>query len=306
MKLTILRGISGSGKSTYARQQNAVVVSRDDYRHNLLFPDVPSEEYYLADKAVLSERENLVTVVTEGVVANLLKNGKDVIIDNTNVEWAHVKAWAKIGYRYGAEVELKVFDVDLVSAVSRDIQRRNSGGRFVGHTVIEKQYDRFSNTKRKTLDPVAPVTPYNGTPGKPKAFLVDIDGTLAHMKDYRKPFEWHKVGLDDVDEVVSYLVNAFVEGSGYNCIVMSGRDESCRDETETWLSKHGVWYDHLFMRPEKDMRPDNIIKAELFDKHIRDNFDVKFVIDDRLQVVQMWQRMGLKVFNVAGLDGGDF
>lgn len=304
MKLTIIRGISGSGKSTWARQQNAVVVSRDDYRHNLMFPDIPSEEYYTVDKAVLSERENLITVMTEGVVANLLKNGKDVVIDNTNVEWAHVKAWAKIGYRYGAEVELKVFDVAYTEAVNRDFHRGKAGGRSVGAPVILKQYERFKHTKSKTLDPVAPVEPYNGTPEKPKAFLVDIDGTLAHMRDYRKPFEWHKVGFDDVDEIVASVVQSLY--LDYTVIVMSGRDESCRDETNKWLNKHEIYHEYLFMRPEKDMRPDNIIKAELFDKHVRDNFDVKFVIDDRLQVVQMWQRMGLKVFNVAGLDGGDF
>lgn len=304
-KLTIIRGISGSGKSTWARQQNGVVISRDDYRHNLLFPDIPSEEYYKADKETFSRRENMITVMTEGAIANLLKSGFDVIVDNTNVEWKYVKAFAKIGYRYGADVEVKVFDVPLTVACDRDFHRAQAGGRGVGHEVITKQYDRFKHTKSMILEPVAPVKPYNGTPGKPKAFLVDIDGTLAHMRDYRKPYQWDKVHLDDVDEVIADIVNSLKETNAcdYEVIVMSGRDESCREQTEAWLDKHGIWYDELFMRPEGDMRPDNIIKAELFDTHVRDNFDVQFVLDDRDQVVEMWRRMGLTCLQVAP---GDF
>jgi len=65
----------------------------------------------------------------------------------------------------------------------------------------------------------------------------------------------------------------------------------------------GVNFDELFMRPEGDMRPDNIVKAELFDTYVRDNYDVQFVIDDRDQVVDMWRRMGLACLQVAP---GDF
>jgi hypothetical protein len=64
-----------------------------------------------------------------------------------------------------------------------------------------------------------------------------------------------------------------------------------------WLDNY-ITYDHLFMRPEKDMRPDNIVKAELFDQYVRDNFDVRFVLDDRDQVVDMWRAMGIKTLQV--------
>ena len=86
-------------------------------------------------------------------------------------------------------------------------------------------------------------------------------------------------------------------------IVMSGRDESCRTETERWLNKHNIPFDFLFMRPEGDMRKDNIIKHELFNKYVRDNYDVKFVLDDRQQVVDMWRKMGITCLQVAE---GDF
>lgn len=150
-KLTILRGISGCGKSTWARQQNAVVVSRDDLRV-LLFPDVDVDEYYRV-KDRLGERERLVTSMQDAMIAGALKDGHDVIVDNTNIEWKYVKALAKIGYRYGAEVELKVFDVSLDTARNNNTWRALQGGRNVGEAVIREQHRRFQNTKNKTLDP---------------------------------------------------------------------------------------------------------------------------------------------------------
>jgi predicted kinase len=305
-KLTISRGISGSGKSTWARQQpNAIVVSRDDLRE-LLYPGV---DYYNADKDLFNERERVVSAMQDAMVAGGLKAGKHVIVDNTNIEWKYVKSLAKIGYRYGAEVEVKVFEVPLTEAIRRDVWRGENGGRYVGATVITKQYNRFKANKNKQLEPVFAPSPYHGTPGKPKAFLVDIDGTLAHMRDYRGPFDWHNVGLDDVDKIIVGIVGAIWQGTysvdePYTVIAMSGRDEVCRKETEDWLrNKAYCYYDELFMRPEGDMRPDNIVKAELFDKYVRDNFDVQFVLDDRDQVVDMWRRMGLTCLQVAE---GDF
>jgi len=317
-KLTILRGVSGSGKSTWARQQNAHVVSRDDLRV-LLFPG-DEQAYYEVPSDIFFAREQAVTLAQDAMVAAFLKAGRDVVVDNTNIEWKFVKALAKIGYRYGAEVEVKVFDVPLQRAVNNNTWRAANGGRNVKREIIEKQHSRFQGNKSKTLDPVFVPDLYEGTPGKPKAFLVDIDGTLAHMRDYRGPFEWHNVGLDDVDEVISGIVRQLVCGgagialANWNgpkvpeaianaVIVMSGRDESCRAQTEDWLREHKIDYDHLYMRPEGDMRPDNIVKAELFDKYVRSNFDVQFVLDDRDQVVDMWRSMGITCLQVAP---GDF
>lgn len=299
-KLTILRGISGSGKSTWAREQNAVVVSRDAIRASF-FPNFTDKEYYTAPN--LRDMEDSVTHIQDAAIAQSLKAGKDVIVDNTNIEWKYVKALAKIGYAEGAEVEVKVFDVPLGDAVDRVAVRHAAGGRHVDYAIIRKQHDRFQGTKDRTLDEPVVVKPYHGTPGKPKAFLVDIDGTLAHMNG-RSPFDWKRVGEDELDEIVSDVVWdiwAGSEGRGftYKVLVMSGRDESCRAETAKWLDHHAIPWNYLYMRKENDMRADNIVKAELFDEYVRNKYDVKFVLDDRDQVVRMWRQMGLTCLQVA-------
>ena len=295
--LTILRGVSGSGKSTWARQQNAVVVSRDSLRA-AMWPDVSDEDYYKADKGMLMTREQEVTLVQDATIGAALKMGRDVIVDNTNIEWKYVKALANLGYKAGADVKIKVFDVPLGRALTNAEARANAGGRLVEPHIIRKQHDRLQGTKDKTLEPPVEVKPYTGTPGKPKAFLVDIDGTLAHMHN-RSPYDWKKVGDDHVDEIIADIVFNLGVDSDYTCIVMSGRDAECLDETMDWLDRHAIPWKHLYMRAEKDMRRDDIVKAELFDKYVRDNFDVKFVLDDRDQVVRMWRKMGLTCLQVA-------
>lgn len=302
MKLTILRGLSGSGKSTWAESQmGAVVVSRDKLRVALFGSDGP--DYY--KRRDLRDCEDLITKLEHAAIKAGLLAGKDVISDNTNIEVKYMKPIAHIGYALGATVNVRVFDVPLKTAVIRNAMRAQLGGRNVPEDVIRKQHDRFSHTKNYVLEPEPTPTPYNGTPGKPKAFLVDIDGTLAHMNGKRGPFDWKKVGLDDVDEVIASIVNALQEtnSADYGVIVMSGRDESCRAETVEWLERHNIWFDHLFMRPEKDMRKDSLVKAELFDRYVRDHYDVQFVLDDRQQVVDMWRAMGITCLQVAP---GDF
>jgi predicted kinase len=305
-KLTILRGVSGSGKSTYAEAQagHPAIVSRDRIRMSLF-----GTENFID--------EDLVTAVEDSAIAAALKAGRNVIVDDTNTRVKYVKRLANIGYKAGAVVDVKTFDVPLETAIRRNYVRGANGGRFVPEDVIKRQHNALSSSKTFKLDqPVLPA-PYFGTPGKPKAFMFDLDGTIAHMGDKRGPFEWHNVVLDDVDFVIAEIVGILVHGSAvlsandpfdppletYTAIAMSGRDEVCRDDTELWLSDKAVPYEALFMRPKGDMRPDNIVKAELFDTHIRDRFDVKFVLEDRNQVVDMWRGMGLKTLQVAE---GDF
>lgn len=299
-KLIICRGISGSGKSTWARQQNGVVVERDEIRKMLFGTDGP--DYYAVEKEVLSSREQTVTIVRDNMISGLLKSGKDVYVSDTNIEWKYVKALAKIGYRCGADVEVKVFDMDLGTAMMRDEFRGRNGGRWVGNEVIKKQYERFSKNKSMTLDSVDAVKPYYGTPGKRRTFLCDLDGTLADFKKTRGPFDTN-VSKDEPIEVIIDIVEA-LWSAGLEVVFMSGRKEAARETTEEWLARHVTFSDWtLFMRSDGDNRPDNLVKADLFDEHVRENFDVKFVLDDRDQVVDMWRRMGLTCLQVAP---GDF
>ena len=135
-----------------------------------------------------------------------------------------------------------------------------------------------------------------------KAIICDIDGTLAHMQD-RSPYDWDKVSDDVVDKTIKEILRTFYSTSEYAIILISGRNDVCKQITERWLSKNYIFYDALYMRNHNDYRPDEVIKKEIYDKHIKDKYDVEFVLDDRNKVVKMWRGIGLKCLQVAE---GDF
>lgn len=145
------------------------------------------------------------------------------------------------------------------------------------------------------------VDPYDNDPALPSTVIVDVDGTLALMGD-RKPFDWHKVGQDAPNRAVVDLVRELI-ASGQHVTIMSGRDGVCRAQTAAWLREHVGVDLPLFMRAAGDSRPDFVVKLELFDAHIAGKRSVRFVLDDRDQVVRLWRELGLPTFQVAY---GDF
>lgn len=132
----------------------------------------------------------------------------------------------------------------------------------------------------------------------PRAVIFDIDGTLALRGD-RDPYAWDQVGQDHPNTAVVELAHTLIVANRHVLVVVSGRDEVCRPQTEKWLTDHEIFYDVLLMRPRKDNRKDSIIKRELYEQHIAGRYDVAFTVDDRQQVVDTWREMGLTCMQVA-------
>jgi len=143
------------------------------------------------------------------------------------------------------------------------------------------------------------------TLNKERAWIVDVDGTLAHNVSGRNPFHDHlydKIVSDALDHPVSLLVNLLYK-DGATIIICSGRTDTAKTATEDWLLTHEIPYQYLFMRATGDSRRDSIVKEEIYRNHIEPNFDVEGVLDDRKQVVDMWRSIGLKCLQV---EPGDF
>jgi len=129
------------------------------------------------------------------------------------------------------------------------------------------------------------------------AWIVDIDGTLA-IHGERSPYDWARVGEDSPNEPVIDVVRALY-AAGHGIIIVSGRMDSCWTETVKWLGSHSVPYRLLYMRETGDMRPDSVVKEEILDLIMRRGLDVRGVIDDRQQCVDMWRSRGLVCLQVA-------
>lgn len=150
----------------------------------------------------------------------------------------------------------------------------------------------------------AAIEPYVPDLWLPAAWIVDVDGTVALRAEERGPFDWDKAHLDRPNAPVVEVVRAL---SAHNRIVfVTGRFEAQRAMTLEWLDRHvtrSTRAPMLLTRADGDLRRDDIVKAELFNEHIRAHFHVKGVLDDRDRVVDMWRAMGLTCLQVAD---GDF
>jgi predicted kinase len=298
--MLILRGVPGCGKSTFAHQwlkegELRARVNRDDIRMQLFGKETGVDE-------------SMVTEVEHAQVEMFLSAGYSVIVDDTNIRHQYIKPFINIAGKHGVPVAIKQFDVDLKTALERNAQRAAAGGRNVPTGVIEKMFKSLKSSGQFTRQMIAEhygsthaYEPYIRPVDKEKVYLFDIDGTLAAMSD-RSPFDWPKVANDDPRIQVILTAEAHFK-AGYKIIVMSGRDAVCRNETIKWLEFYDVPFSELYMRAEGDVRKDNIVKAELFDKYIRHQYNVIAVYDDRQQVVDMWRAMGVDCFQVQP---GDF
>ncbi|MFE7115009.1 hypothetical protein ACFU99_06235 [Streptomyces sp. NPDC057654] len=155
-----------------------------------------------------------------------------------------------------------------------------------------------------------------GTPHRPRAVIVDIDGTIAkHVLPDGRLLRGHhdyRLVLRDVPNLpVIHTVHA-LRDAGYQILFCSGRPErdgrgyNVRDATRGWLGQHlGQWANDalLLMRGQTDMRPDYAVKHELFNTRIRDAYDVLLALDDRDRVVALWRSLGIVCLQV---DEGDF
>ena len=294
--IKLLIGISGSGKSTYSHElwetnpSNFVIINRDKIRE-LLFGYTESDihNYYKRNDIVKLEKK--VTKYEDTLIYEALEENKTVILDATHLE----KKYIERHEYWNVPIELVWFDVDLDTAIERDSIRN----RKVGKDIITKQYNKYINLKKSFRD-------YNFIPynikcdlNLPPCVLYDIDGTIARMHN-RGPFEWNKVKEDYMIYQVVSTIDWLSDLDSKNrptVILCTGRDGIALDDTVEWLNNNKIYYDDIMIRNEKDMRPDWVVKEEMW-KNISEKYNIIAMYDDRLQVVRRARALGLKVFNV--------
>lgn len=289
VKLTI--GISNCGKSTWAREfiRNNPVwteINRDDMRI-AFFCDGKRSEY--VNYKFSKDKEKMITDIAETRAKRAMRNGQGIIISDTNLNGKTRAYWKNFAETHNVPYEEVVFDVPLHICMSRNRKRDIT----LPDRVLRQQYASYRAFKG--------IPSYCGTPGGVPAVIFDVDGTLASM-DGRSPFDWDKVGEDKPNPHVVELAK-LLHAAGYAIIVMSGRDGACRDATREWLEENGIPFEALFMRTAGDQRADAIIKEELFWSEVSENWDVKYVVDDRNKTVEQWRAMGIECWQVAH---GDF
>ena len=276
--IIVLTGVPASGKSTWAREYasnhlDTVIVSRDEIRE-------ATGKYWVPD------RENYISEVEEFQIRSAIKNNLNVIIDATNLNPKTVEKWNNLAVELNQKIEFKPFFIDFKTALERDQSRSRQVGKKVLISFFSKYFpEELTNYYKDTRTFVA----YDES--KKDCILVDIDGTVA-IHQGRSPYDLSKVS-EDLPNTPLLKVLKSLNDQGYPIIFVSGREDICRNDTETWLNQNFPDWDQLIMRKKDDFRKDCIVKEEIYHTLIEPKYNVIAVFDDRNQCVDMWRKLGL-------------
>ncbi len=301
----ILRGLPGSGKTKVAKDS----ININPWMVRVNRQDISAMLYNKFREEDLERFEfDNVTLIQHNTIDTALKAGLSVIDDNYNLSADTVKDLYKIANKYKVEPIVIDFDVHFEECIKIS---KNKNGFIPSEEFMRDLVKRFTKkghlrpAPKNNLNPVSSGKRYTSNPDLPKAIWLDADGTFFKMDpDIRGPFDFHKVHLDPVQEHIAELVRA-CQKDNFKIVVMSGRDESCREATYQAFVDAGVVPDDMFMRPldTKDI-PDYEIKHSLFWEHVVPKYDIRFALDDRQSVVNYTREViGIPVLQVAP---GDF
>lgn len=283
--LHIMRGLPGSGKSTRAAE--IVEANTDTFRVNMdsgremLRPDHYDDFRTTKGKA----REKAALHLRNAAINALLTAGFSVVVDDTNLNDRHVDELERMARAHRADVVIHdLRDVPPDECIRRCAERT---GPTNWRQVITGMADRHDLWTRHHVVQDESL---------PECVIFDVDGTLARPVD-RSPYDETRVSTDAPNPNVVALARALQEE--VDVIITSGRTDGCRVDTEGWLLEQGIVATEVLMRRSGDTRKDSVVKEEILRRDILPRFRVRFVVDDRQQVVDAWRRLGLECWQVA-------
>ncbi len=291
-------GISGSGKTTYAKKW----VEEDPvHRIRLNYDDIRC----MLGKYWVPQRESLVKEIFDKCLGYAMFLDYDIVIDNmSNLNPKHIKEYQDIVKNYNDfnentkyEIEFKLFDTPVEVCIERDSKREIS----IGEKVIRQQWRKYrdyiiSNSIKNMLSK----QPENNI-NLSHCIIVDMDGTLCFNVTERPffgPGAAEQMINDFPNTNVIDLVRAYCEQYDCELVIITGRDEPCRKVTLDWLDKYYLYPTKLLMRPEGSMLSGPEQKKLIYENEIKDIYNVDLVIEDNSKVVQMYRDLGLTVLQV--------
>lgn len=159
-RLIVTRGLPGSGKTTWAKTLGYPRLSRDSVRDALH-----------GNRAHMPDQEHEVTIAQHAAVAALLRAGRTVVVDDTNIAQRDLMLWEELADRTAAQ--LIVADQFLLVPMEECIRRQSTRplDERVPAAAIREMAAQLRAEKEKAWDGVC------GSSGTP-APLSDVPPTV--------------------------------------------------------------------------------------------------------------------------------
>ena len=146
-------------------------------------------------------------------------------------------------------------------------------------------------------------------PGLKKCFVFDLDDTLAdngHRMHLLRSGNWDlyyaQCKHDPVIVHVAEIANA-LHAFGYAIVIISGRSESTRADTDEWLEKGlKCFVEKVYLRPEGDFRPNSVVKLEALARLRAEGYEPLMAFDDQPATCEMWRSAGVPCAQVRSAE----
>jgi len=140
-------------------------------------------------------------------------------------------------------------------------------------------------------------------------YIFDIDGTISDSRwrsEHAEARDWdtfHGLCEQDAPLPAARLMRSLVAAD--HCIILlTGRNEKFRKQTQAWLKAHDLQVDELLMRPDNNFDAAEIVKeaqlVEYFGDIDKAKVEVTCMFEDSEKVAEHFRQKGFTVFTTLG------
>ena len=268
-----LSGMSSSGKTRVAKHllkqhKHSIRISKSELRtllHNGLLWDV--------------EREKYVLQVFSTIVNTAIKDGKDIIFDDLNLDKVHIEWYKHLAQKHGYRFVPINLRPQLSQCLEKELEQKDS----IGLDNLVNQAFRYNLTKTED-----------------KSVVCVLDGTLSNITeraklattktggiDFEVMYDQKLLELDAINQKVADELEVY-RNSNVEIIIISPRPIICRKATMIWLLKNQIPYDRLVLN-ETDVTDDKDVFQYILDLYIDKKACIR-AIDNSSYTASLWEQ----------------